>query len=61
MRTLKIIVAVVAVIAVPYLSFYPMYYWWTNPELTQMQMMQAFWHYHTGIAIVGALCWWLSK
>lgn len=34
------------------LFLYPTYYWWHNPELTQMQVFKAFWHYYAAFGMI---------
>ena len=55
MNNLKSLIVVVACICATGLLLYPGYYWWHNPELTQMQVFKAFWHYYAAFCVI-SLC-----
>lgn len=55
MNNVKSLIVIVACGFSTCLLLYPCYYWWHNPELTQMQVFKAFWHYYAAFGVV-SLC-----
>ena len=54
-QTIKTAACLIGYIGIAYLFAVPAVYWWQNPELSQMQITQTFWHYYAAFFVASCL------